>query len=108
MAKTITTDTLRELYLLTFDSFAIGTDELARAAGLTVDEARRAMKRMTGSLVCDELQEDHGAGGIHTGSSRLVGKNIVWQCYYTYDYIKRDEAEALFDRWAAEGGAIAE
>ena len=90
---------LKEIALFVFDLFAAGTDEVAAKFNLTNGIARaRCTKLEQLGIFCGDLQEeDYGVSSTGSGN-RTVGKNIVWQCYETYDSIDRETAAANYDK----------
>ncbi len=99
MATTRNAPELKEIALYVFDLFAAGTDEVAQQFNLSNGVARsRCSKLEQLGILCGDLQEeDYGVSSTGT-STRTVGKNIVWQCYETYDSIDRETAAANYDK----------
>jgi hypothetical protein len=79
------TQLLREVFLTTFDAFAVDVSDIAQIPGVT---NTRHARELLGVLVNKALvtEEEINNDGIP-----------VWQAFETYDFITRDEAAAKFD-----------
>jgi len=96
-----TKNRLRNIYLFLYDTFASDTNDVMREFDISRVVALRNLNILEASgLVCGDLQESRGysGGGMYESRSRkLVGCNIVWQCWTTYDSENREDATKRID-----------
>jgi hypothetical protein len=76
-------ENLRIAFLMAYDNFSTGPDEVAAELQVSRGEARRLLEALVEKgIACDTV---------------VNGAERVWQCNETYDSVEREEAERIFD-----------
>lgn len=81
---------LRTAYLVTFDAFATGANEVATAINADSKQAIKLLRRLASAGLIDSL---------HVNDE----KRLTWQCNETYDSISRSTAIRRFDKAFPKG-----
>lgn len=105
MAKTITVEKLKEIYMFVYEEFSAETTDVAKKFGMSTAEAFDALSQMEGTLLNKELWLEQGGvkyAGPGITRKTTPGTPYTWQCWDTYDYHTPEEASAKFDEWAAK------
>lgn len=92
--KAAKVEQLRTAYLKVYDDFSTGVTEVAAALGVSKSTASRVLGELRNLGLADATDVNDEAQGDHR---RGAYQELSWQTIQTYDYVKRDEAERIFD-----------
>jgi DNA-binding transcriptional regulator GbsR (MarR family) len=86
-------ETLRNVYGVVYDNFAVSKSEIASDLGIDKRNVSLALEHLEGAgLVTSTDVNDEAQGAARRGQF----KELVWQCWKTYDSVSKEESEATF------------